>query len=50
LSVDAQWKYGARVPYIGGGVDVLDRLCDLRSNAVTLDERDCVLALAAPAR
>lgn len=33
--------------HLGGRVDVLDRLCNLGADAVTLDERDAVLAIAA---
>ena len=32
---------------VGGAVDVLDGLCDLRTNAVALDEGDSVFAVAA---
>ena len=32
---------------VGGAVDVLDRLCNLGADAVTLDERDRVLSVAA---
>lgn len=33
--------------HVGGRVDVLDRLCDLRANAVALDQRNGVFAVAA---